>query len=93
MNRRYEKGTTVSVKMTYTDEDTGAPTNPAGGVTVRVRDPNGTITTPVPTNPSAGIYEVAVDGTVEGTWYVRFTATNPNKVDTVSFDIYQTPDF
>lgn len=93
MKKRFEKGTTVTVKMTYTDEVSGALTNPAGGVTVRVRNPDGVITNPAPTNPSAGVFQVDVDGTVEGTWYVRFTAANPNKVDTVTFDIYQSPDF
>lgn len=93
MNKRFEKGTTVTAKVTYTDLSSGNPANPAGGVTVKVRDPAGNVTTPAPLNPSVGVYEVDVDGATEGTWYVRFTASNPNKVDTITFDIYQTPDF
>lgn len=88
-----EKGTTVKVSMTYTNAVTGALENP-GAVTFKAKKPGGTIVSNItPTNPSTGLWEALVPTDEEGTWYARFFATNPNKVDTVTFDVKLDPDF
>lgn len=88
-----EKGTTVRVRVTYTNNGTGALENPTG-VTFKVRKPGGTVVTNiVPTNPSTGIWEALVPTDEEGTWYARFFATGPSKVDTIVFDVRLDPDF
>lgn len=88
-----EKGSSVRVKVTYTNSETDALENPVG-VTVKVMKPSGAVNTGiVPTNPSIGVWEAIVPTDEEGTWYVRFFATGPDKVDTVSFDVKLDPDF
>lgn len=89
---RFEKGTSVRVTVTYRNSETSALEDPST-VTVAVRKPDATLTAPTPTNPSVGVWQVIVPTDQEGTWYARFTATGPAKVDTVPFDIYQEPDF
>lgn len=89
-----EKGTTVKVTMTYTDQSTGLPANP-GTVTLKVRKPSGALVSPAitPTNPTVGTWEALVPTDEEGTWYARFVTTSPAKVDTITFDVKLDPDF
>ncbi len=88
-----EKGTTVAVSMTYTNAATGVLENPLA-VTFKVKKPGGTIVSNItPTNPSVGLWVANVPTDEEGTFHTRFYATNPNKVDTVTFDVKLDPDF
>jgi len=89
---RFEKGTSVKVTVTYRNTETNALEDPAT-VTVAVRKPDATVTPATPTNVSVGVWQVVIPTDQEGTWYARFTASGPAKVDTIPFDIYQEPDF
>lgn len=59
-------------RLTGTFAILGTPTDPAGGVTLRVTDPEGTETQPTPTNPSVGTYTADVLLDKEGLWHYRF---------------------
>lgn len=88
-----EKGTTVRVTMTYTNAASGALEDPAV-VTLKVRKPSGVIDSSItPTSSTVGVWQALIPTDEEGTWYARFYATSPNKVDTVSFDVVLDPDF
>lgn len=87
-----EKGTTVKVSMTYTDAATGALSNPTG-LTIKARKPSGAVVDLTPVEESVGVWYALVPTDEEGTWYARFFATGPNKVDTVTFDVVLDPDF
>lgn len=89
-----ELGTTVLVRVTYTNTATGALENPTS-VTLKVRKPDATLVSPAITasNPSVGVFEGLIPTTAEGTWYARFVATGPGKVDSISFDVKLDPVF
>lgn len=87
-----EKGTSVRVQVTYTNSETGALEDPQA-VTVKAMKPDQTVVDLVPTNPSVGVWEAVVQTDQEGTWYARFFATGPGKVDTITFDAKLDPNF
>ena len=89
----YEKGTTVRVRVTYTDASSGALADPAGGVTLKARKPGGTVTNITTENPSVGVWEGLIPTDEEGTWHYRFTASQPSRVDTGTFDVKLDPEF
>lgn len=89
----FEKGTTVRVTVTYKDPSSGALTNPTT-VTLKVLKPSGALVTNItPTSSATGVWSALVPTDEEGTWYARFVATGPAKVDTVPFDVKLDPDF
>lgn len=69
----YDKGDQVRLIGTFKDI-TGSVTDPTV-VTVRVKNPLGTVTTPAATQESPGVYHVDVTLDESGTWWYRFEGT------------------
>lgn len=67
-------GSTVIVRFTVTDPDTGERTD--ASVTADIMDPSGNHTTPTPDHPSTGVYDVAVALDEPGYFAVTLTATS-----------------
>lgn len=69
-------GETHTPQITFRDalDALYAPDN----VTVTVRAPNGTLTTPAVTNPSLGVYQTTFTLTQVGVWRFEFQGTGPS---------------
>lgn len=83
----YDFGQSVRVTGTFTNA-AGALANPST-VTLTVKAPDGTSSTPTPTNVSTGVYEAIISGSQAGTyryrWYGVTGTTTP--ADEQSFRI------
>lgn len=70
------------------------PINPTT-VTLRVRQPDGTVTTPVPANPTVGTFTANLDTTgLPGSWLVEWVAPPASGCQSVAldaFDVTQLP--
>lgn len=64
-------GSQVTASASYAID--GVPTDPAA-VTLTVRAPDGTQTTPTPSNPDVGVYEWTQTLTEPGVWWFRWDA-------------------
>ena len=73
----YVRGQLVRVAAVFTNS-AGTAVDPTT-VTVRVRAPSGTVTTPAATKDSVGNYHVDIDANTEGTWHYRFEGTGSNQ--------------
>lgn len=71
---RYTKG--EEVRLTGTFRVGGALTDP-GAVTLKIRDPEGTQTTPTTTKSGTGIYFADLTAALEGLYHYRFEGTAP----------------
>jgi hypothetical protein len=71
---RYTKGEEVRLTGTFT---VGVTLTDPGAVTLRVRDPEGTETTPATTQGGTGIYFADVTPALEGLYHYRFEGTAP----------------
>lgn len=65
-------GDSIELRTTFTVD--GVPTNPTA-VTLTVRAPDGTTTTPTPANTATGVYEATVSADQAGTWIYRWQGT------------------
>lgn len=63
-----------AVKLSVDFAVGGVATNPTT-TTLRIRKPNGTITTPAVTNPSTGRFEYVLTIDLSGIWSYRFEGT------------------
>jgi hypothetical protein len=70
----YEIGSLVRLTCTFTAA--GVAADP-GTVTVHLRAPDGTVTTPAAVKDSTGVYHVDVNVTDDGDWRYRFIGTTP----------------
>src|SRR4051812_29508852 len=69
----YQIGDAVPLEATFRNT-AGTLTNPTA-VTLTVRAPDGTITTPSPTNPSTGVFHYDLSVTQPGLWWYTFKGT------------------
>jgi hypothetical protein len=69
VDNQYQVGDLVPLQATFRDS-TGTLANTT--VTLTVRAPDGTVTTPTPTNPSAGVYRYDLAATQPGLWWYTF---------------------
>lgn len=69
-------GQQVRVTASFTIAATSTATDP-GTVSVSVRAPDGTVTTPPATKDGTGVYHVDVTASQAGEYYVRFVGTAP----------------
>lgn len=88
----FDVGDLVKLTAAFTNS-AGAPSDPAG-LSFKVKDPNGNVTTYVygidsqVVRASAGNYYVEVSATLAGTWYYRFAGTgNGQAADEGSFSV------
>lgn len=83
MTTTYDVGDLVRVTATFTNLE-GTASDPEG-VSVRVRQPDGTVTTLVYGTDNAvvrdntGVYHVDIDATTAGTWSYRFAGTGTGR--------------
>lgn len=70
----YYVGDLVNLQGTFTDTTSGALVNPTT-VTMAVKAPDGTQTTPTPTNVSTGIYHYQQSATQAGVWTWKMVST------------------
>lgn len=73
---RYVKGEEVRLSGSFT---VGAVLTDPGVVTLKVRDPEGTQTTPTVTRAGTGLYYADVTPALEGLYHYRFEGTSPAK--------------
>lgn len=71
---RFVKGTSVHLSGELTVEDVEAD---AGSVILRVRDPEGTVTTPVVNHDGTGKYHADVEVDASGKWWYRWESLAP----------------
>jgi hypothetical protein len=69
----YQIGDAVPLEATFRNA-AGTPTNPSA-VTLTVRAPDGTITTPTPTNTGPGVWHYDLSVTQPGLWWYTFKGT------------------
>lgn len=69
----YDIGDTVRLTATFTNES-AANADPTT-VTVSIRAPDGTVTTPTATQSSTGVYYCDLAVTMAGVWRYRFAGT------------------
>src|SRR3954469_17416489 len=69
----YQIGDAVPLEATFRNT-AGTLTNPTA-VTLTVRAPDGTVTTPSPTNPSTGVFHYDLSVTQPGLWWYTFKGT------------------
>lgn len=72
-DNRYQVGDLVPLEATFRNT-AGVATNPTG-VTLTVRAPDGTVTTPTPTNPSTGVYHFDLAASQAGLYWYTFKGT------------------
>jgi hypothetical protein len=70
---KYQIGDAVPLEATFRNS-AGAPTNPTA-VTLTVRAPDGTITTPTPTNTGTGVWHYDLSVSQPGLWWYTFKGT------------------
>lgn len=85
----YNAGSTVRLTQQYTDSN-GALANPTT-VVLRVRPPDGVITTPTVTNPSTGNFESLFNVDDAGRWVYEWRTTGGNSVSIGEFDVLVSP--
>jgi hypothetical protein len=74
MANEYDIGDLIRIQGTFTDANNDAVDPDV--VTVKYKDPSGTITTDTsPTNSAVGVYHVDVSVDESGTWHYRFAGT------------------
>lgn len=66
-------GESRTTQVTFRDQD-GTLVDPSS-VTLTIRDPEGTVTTPTPDNPSTGVYEHEIDFDEAGWWRWQWSGT------------------
>ena len=69
----YDIGDLVRLSATFTDL-AGAPVSPSA-VVLRVKAPDGTVSTPTPTNDGIGVYRHDLAVTQAGLWCYRWEGT------------------
>lgn len=85
MASEYDIGDSVVLTSTFTVS--GTLTNP-GAVTVTIKLPDGTTTTPSASNVSTGVYRATYTTTQAGTHWVRFLGTPPAQgAEEISFSV------
>jgi hypothetical protein len=72
----YDIGSTVRVKTTFTDVDSGAQIDPTS-VVFTVYRPGGVTSTPSVTHVSTGLYEITFVPDIAGRWVVGVVTTGP----------------
>lgn len=70
----YHVGDLVNLKGTFTDTSSGNLVD-ATSVTMTVKAPDGTVTTPTPTHVSTGIYQFQQSATQAGVWTWKMIGT------------------
>lgn len=71
-------GNVVELTFEVRNTVTGALATPSGGVTLKIKLPDGTTLTPTPTNPSTGNYAYDYTPTLEGIHNYRYEGTGTN---------------
>lgn len=74
----YDVGDQVRLTATFRATADDSLVNPTT-VTLKVKSPAGTVTTPSATSSSTGIWTYDLDLTLEGNWYYRFVGTGAVK--------------
>jgi hypothetical protein len=85
----YDEGELVACQVTFTNTASGAAVDPTT-VTIKVRDPNGTLTTytyagDTITKVAVGVYKVEVPASIPGTWYYRAESTGSQSAKEAQF--------
>jgi hypothetical protein len=78
----YLVGEAPTFSIVVTDADTGAPYDPAT-VTLSMKDPAGSITSPTVSNTGVGLRNAVVTLTSAGPWQGIWTASGGTKANTI----------